>query len=595
MHPTNYYGEGVEVPQPNHFSEEGYSPGAVSILSSNMLGKSDFITGAFSSEYGNAISGVFDIGLRNGNSDKKEYSFSAGVLGLDFSMEGPLFKTKKSSFILNYRYSSLGLLNKAINISEGSIPKYQDLSFKINHQINKKTNLSIWGIGGISNETEEEEIFNGFADSEAFDSNTYMTGINLNHFINDKEKLKIGLSLSGNGSDFIYKEHEIGKTYNYEATDTFKNRAIRLTTDYTKKVNSKSTIKVGGIASLLNYNIKSVLNTIGNKTTTVNENGNGNMLQAFAQNNYRFNDQFTGSFGVHATYFSINNQTTIEPRVGVQWRLKPKHSLSFGFGIHSRKMPINQYFVQVTNNNNDVETPNTSLDLMRSAHYILSYDWRIFNNGRLKIETYYQKMNKIAVVKDTFNTNSYINGSFLNAELTDSGIGENFGAEITFEKFFSNQYYFLATSSLFNSKYKASNGKWYDSKFNYNYTFNLVGGKEFTVGKNKNNILSVNGKTLLNGGKLDTPINRDVFNQTGTIIENQNLRNTNRLKKYFRVDLSLNYILNKKKTSHSFSLDIQNITNVKNIYNSYFNSNSGEYEMNYQLGLVPILKYQINF
>ena len=586
--------EGVEVPQPNHFSEEGYSPGAVSILSSNMLGKSDFITGAFSAEYGNAISGVFDIGLRNGNFEKKEYSFSAGVLGLDFSMEGPFSKNKKSSYLFNYRYSSLSLLNEIINISEGSIPEYQDLSFKINHELTDKTSLSIWGIGGISNEIEDEEIYNDYADSEVFESNTYMSGINLKHFINDTDKLNFGISYSGNGSDFKYKEHNLSSSYTYDAIDKLKNSALRFTTDYTKKVSSKSSFKIGGILSLLSYNVNSNFTKNGVNTTTVNEKGEGKMLQGFVQKTYRFNDKLSGSFGLHGTYFSINKQTTIEPRAALQWRLKPKHSLSFGFGVHSRKMPINQYFVQIEDNNN-ITTPNASLDLMKSIHYILGYDWRIIKNGRLKIEAYYQKMNNVAVVKDSNYTDSYINGGFINNELSDTGIGENYGLELTFEKFFSNQYYFLVTSSLFDTKYRASNNIWYNSKFNYNYTFNLVGGKEFTVGKEKNNILSINGKTLLSGGKLGTPINYSIFNQTGNIVVDQGLRNSKRLKNYFRIDLSFNYILNKPKTSHTLSLDLQNITNRNNVYSEAFDPISGEKAINYQLGLVPILKYQINF
>jgi hypothetical protein len=560
-----------------------------------MLGKSDFLTGAFPAEFGNAISGVFDIGLRNGNSDHKEYSFSLGVLGVDFTMEGPLSKNKTGSYLLNYRYSTISLLDKMIDISEGSTPVYQDMAFKINQSLGEKTNLSIWGVGGISNEDEDEEIFNGFANSEFFDSNTYMSGISINHFFNEKNKLKVGISYSGNGSDFKYNEHSVETVYNYDAIDKLKNNAFRITTDYTKKVNNKSTLKFGAIASLLNYNVKSSILTDVESTIVVDEKGNGTMFQAYAQQMYRFNDKLSGSAGLHGTYFSINEQMTVEPRLGLEWRFAPKHTLSAGYGIHSRKMPLNQYFVQVENSNNTFSVPNKELDLMSSTHYVLGYDWRIIKSGHLKLEAYYQKLNKLAIVKDPYNTNSYINGEFINAELTDTGIGENYGFELTFEKFFSNQYYFLVTSSIFDSKYKASNNIWYNSKFNYNYTFNLVGGKEFTIGKNGNKIFSINGKTLFNGGKLGTPIDMGIYNDTGIIEENQLLRNTVELDEYFRVDLSLNYIVNKPKVVHKFSLDVQNVTGRDNVYSQGFNPNSEKIETYYQLGIVPIIKYQIDF
>jgi hypothetical protein len=179
--------------------------------------------------------------------------------------------------------------------------------------------------------------------------------------------------------------------------------------------------------------------------------------------------------------------------------------------------------------------------------------------------------------------------------MIDNGIGENYGLEFTFEKFFSNQYYFLTTASIFDSKYRASNGKWYNTSFNYNYTFNIVGGKEFTVGKTGNNIFGINGKTLLNGGKLGTPIDEVVYKESGIVVEDQLLRNTERFEKYFRVDISMNYILNKPKVVHTFSLDIQNVTNRNNVFNKSFNPNTGNIETYYQLGLVPVVKYQIQF
>ena len=166
--------------------------------------------------------------------------------------------------------------------------------------------------------------------------------------------------------------------------------------------------------------------------------------------------------------------------------------------------------------------------------------------------------------------------------------------ELTFEKFFSRQYYFLTTASLYDTQYRAADGNWYDSAYNYNYTFNLVGGKEFTVGKKKNNTIGVNAKTLLNGGKRATPINQEVFNQTGEIVLNQSLRNTIELDSYFRVDASIYYRLNRPKAAHRISLDIQNLTNRMNIDDVFYN-NAGQLETGFQLELIPFLNYRIEF
>ncbi|MEE9363791.1 MAG: TonB-dependent receptor [Cellulophaga sp.] len=590
--------EGVEVPEPNHFSEEGYAAGAVSLLSTNMLGNSDFFTGAFPAEYGNALSGVFDIKLRNGNADKNEFAFQFGVLGTDLAIEGPFSENYRGSYLVNYRYSTLTILNKIIEVSEGTVPTFQDLSFKVNLPLSAKTNLSIWGIGGISENNQdnaEQKNLNIFED-EDFDSHTYMSGINLKHFFNSHTTLDAVLSYSGNRSNYKFILNETNpEGNNFYQEDLFMNSALRFSTSLTQKFNAKTTLKSGVVLSALHYNVLSEESYNNVKNSSVKENGNGNMSQFYSQIKYRFNDKISSTFGLHATNFSINNDFVIEPRGGFEYKVAPKHTFSAGFGVHSRRMPLNQYFVKIKNNSGTITTPNTNLKLMRSFHYILGYDWRILKNGHLKIEGYYQDIDRVAIAANPASTVSFINGEFLDEELVANGKAKSYGVELTFEKFFSDQYYFLITSSLFNSKYRAKNGIWYDSSYNYEYTFNLVGGKEFTIGKTKNNLIGISAKTLLNGGKKGTPMDIDGFNRTGFVYLLQNQRNTIQFKEYFRLDTSIYYRINKSKIAHIISLDIQNITNRQNIDTQFFNPQTGVTETEYQLSLLPLLNYRIEF
>lgn len=582
--------EGIEVPEPNHFSEEGYSPGNVSLISSNMLGKSDFFTGAFPATYGNALSGVFDINLRNGNNEKGEYAFQFGVLGTDLTAEGPFSKNYKGSYLINYRYSTIALLNQIVDVTPGSTPTYQDVSMKLNLPLGEKTNLSIWGIGGISDEDEDPEVNGDFSSEEIFKSKTYMTGLTLTHFLKNNDKFEGRISYSGNASDFVFEEENSLTGDTFGDSDILRNNALRLSLDYAKKINARTTIHTGVIGSFLNYDVLTT-ETINNQTRdVVREDGNGSMGQVYVQTKYRFNTDFSTTVGLHGTYFSVNKDIALEPRLGFEWKMNPKQTLSAGFGIHSRRMPLNQYFIRIGNN-----TPNTELDLMQATHLILGYDWRIIKNGHLKVEVYYQDLNKVAIVDDINLTGSYLNGRFLDEALTDSGKGKNYGLELTFEKFFSRQYYFLATTSLYDTQYRAADGNWYDSAYNYNYTFNLVGGKEFTVGKKQNNTLGLAAKTLLNGGKKATPINQEIFEQTGEIVLNESLRNTIELDSYFRIDASIYYRLNRPKVAHRIALDVQNATNRLNVDNAFFNPNTGQLETSFQLELIPFLNYRLEF
>lgn len=583
--------EGIEVPEPNHFSEEGYSSGTVGMISTNLLGKSDFFTGAFPAEYGNALSGVFDINLRNGNPDKNEYAFQFGLLGTDLAVEGPFNKDYKGSYLINYRYSTLEFLNNIIEVVDNSVPKYQDLSFKINLPLTKKTNLSLWGVGGFSESDKSPEMINEYLiEDDYFDSKTYMTGINLQHFITDKSTLNVILSYSGKESN--YKSVEIFLYNNTEVAyrNSFKNKALRASLKLTHKLNTKTTLQAGTILSYLDYKIieNNTINQI--KGFELDQNNNANMAQAFVQVIHRFNNKTSSTFGLHSTYFSLNNNFVLEPRAGVTYKINSKHTINAGLGKHSKRMNLNQYFID---NNYDNVFSNKSLDLMQANHYVLGYDWRIIKNGHLKFETYYQAINKVAVGANGESTASVINGDILELDLTNTGKAKNYGIELTFEKFFSSQYYFLATTSIFNSKYRASDNNWYNSKFNSNYTFNLVGGKEFSV--KENNLLGINAKVLFNGGQRNSPVDIDVFYQTGEISFIQKQRNTISLKDYFRLDLSAYYRINKPKTAHVFSFDIQNITNTKNIKSLNFNGNTAVYEANYQLSLTPTFNYRIEF
>src|SRR6186713_1424522 len=145
--------EGMDIPNPNHFGTPGNSGGGISILSSQLLSNSDFVTAAFAAEYGNALSGVFDLRLRKGNNEKREYTVQAGVLGLNVAAEGPFSKKYKGSYLVNYRYSTLELLDKiGVGITDGGVTRFQDLSYNIYLPTTKAGNFSLFGFAGLSSQ-----------------------------------------------------------------------------------------------------------------------------------------------------------------------------------------------------------------------------------------------------------------------------------------------------------------------------------------------------------------------------------------------------------------------------------------------------------
>jgi hypothetical protein len=142
--------EGADIPNPNHFSNQGANGGPVSILNNNTLANSDFLTGAFPAEYGNANAGVFDLKIRNGNNEKHEFIGQIGFNGLELLAEGPI-KNGQSSYLASYRYSTLSFFDAiGFKFGDSGIPFYQDATFKVSMPNTKTGNWSVWGIGGTS-------------------------------------------------------------------------------------------------------------------------------------------------------------------------------------------------------------------------------------------------------------------------------------------------------------------------------------------------------------------------------------------------------------------------------------------------------------
>ena len=132
--------------------------------------------------------------------------------------------------------------------------------------------------------------------------------------------------------------------------------------------------------------------------------------------------------------------------------------------------------------------------------------------------------------------------------LANIGKGRNYGVEITLQKYFSNNYYFMITSSIFDSKYKPADGQWYNTRYNINYVNNFVGGKEFKWGDHK--MIGLNGKIIWTGGKRITPIDLDSSIDKGETVYQTNDLWSNQAKDYFRLDLGIRLHFYKKNPAY---------------------------------------------
>lgn len=595
--------EGIEIPSPNHFAQEGFTGGSVSILSTNMIGKSDFYTGAFPAEYGSALSGVFDIKLRNGNNQKNEYTFQAGVLGIDLSAEGPFKKGYDGSFLFNYRYSTLSILNNLnIQVDQNTLPNYQDLSFKFYLPTKNTGTFSIWGIGGLS-DAKEKYIPDTIAGEEydlGYTENTktgmYATGISHTFFPDDKSYIKTIVSQSINYSSENHYDLDSLWVLRENYFDEYKSQANRFSILYNRKLSSRLTMRTGFVYSDLTFDYY-YRDKIGSEVISkefLDREGGTNMLHAHMQTKYKFSDNIIFNGGLHYTYFKLSDDHSVEPRLGMEFKLENKQKISFGYGLHSKNENLPIYFIKHEGENGTEYLPNQSLKMTRSSHYVASYEKMFGTDFNLKIEAYYQNIKNIPVPNNPEKFISPIFGWYGPEDtLVTKGFGRNYGLEFTLQKFFNNNYYFLITSSIFDSKYKPLDGKWRNTKYNANYINNFVGGKEFKWGENR--MVSVNTKIIWSGGKRYLPVDLDASKDSGEAVYKMDEIYSLKGKDYFRVDLGVRLHFYKKQSEHVISLDIQNVTNRINTWAILYNSKAEELYEYPMTGLIPILNYRIEF
>jgi outer membrane receptor protein involved in Fe transport len=597
--------EGMDIPNPNHFSQAGNTGGGISILSAQLLSNSDFVTAAFAAEYGNALSGVFDLKLRRGNNEKREYTLQAGILGLDAAIEGPFSKKYKGSYLIDYRYSTLTLLNKiGVLPSDGSVTNFQDLSYNIYLPTNKLGTFTLFGFAGLSSDDRNVDKDSASWEQKSdrypyhFVANTSMSGITHTLLFGNKVHLRTsaGFSYTRNGYDEDYIEDNYTIAKNYTDNYIVKKWLFNSTMNY--KFDNRLQLRAGVIGNLIDFNYYqlSAEHEGDPLLERINAKGKTSTQQVFAQWQYKPSNDLTINAGLHYLHLSLNNTSSAEPRLSAKWNITSKTSLAIGYGLHSQLQIWGVYFARQQNADGTFSSPNKDLGFTKSNHYVLSFGHRLAKNLLLKTEIYYQQIfNAPVSTRDssTFSTLNIIDGYVLDP-LVNKGKGKNYGIEVSLERYLQNNFYLTLSNSVYQSKYTALDGVERNTRFNGNYIITLISGKDF-VSDNKRKTFGINIKTIYAGGLRTTPVNAELSQAKGyTVFDEYNAYSLRNLD-YFRADLRLSMKWNKRNFTSTLSLDIQNVTNRQNVYNQYFDEDTNKIVYSYQTGFLPVLNYRIEF
>jgi hypothetical protein len=605
--------EGVEVPNPNHFGALGTTGGPVSMINNNLLTNSDFLTGAFPAEFGNATAGVFDLNMRSGNNQKLEFTGQVGFNGFEAGMEGPfmtLQNGRKASYLANFRYSTLAVMDKlGFSLGTGeAIPQYKDLTFLVDLPTSRLGRLKMFGLLGNSyielgrEETDTlENAYNARGTATNFGSGLGVIGLSDIYYFNEKTRLKTTLScqrtysktkldsLSKNGSGAVP----------YIRSNQGENK-LSFSTQFRQKVNARNNYSLGMIIDYYHINYIDSINhsDYGRFITYNNISGNMMLYRAYGQWQHKFDEKLTAYSGIHFQHFGLTNEWSAELRLSLKWQFAAKQSLSLGYGLHSQIQPKAVYFVETYDPETGVyHRTNENVKATKSHHFVLGYDYLINKDFRVKAETYYQNLNNVPVIASSPGFSLVNAGDFFGIPLEDSlvneGTGTNYGLELTVEKFLGKGYYFLFTASVFDSKYKGYDGMSRNTAFNGNYVFNLLAGYEHNIGKHT--MLTLDVKTVWAGGRRYVPVNIEESVRTGSEVRNWEMAYEYKYDDYFRTDFRIGIKRNGKRLTQEWGIDLQNITGYSSVFMKGFDVEAGETYTVYQQGFAPMFLYRIQF
>jgi hypothetical protein len=595
--------EGVEVPNPNHFAEITEAGGGVfTSLNGTVLANSDFLTGAMPAEFGNALSGAFDMKMRVGNNTKYEHAIQVGTLGVDFASEGPLGKNTKASYLVNYRYSFLEIAKKlhAINMENETLD-YQDLSFKLNMPTKKAGTFAVWFTGLIDNyenkvpDVSEWETLWDMNDSWSRQRNCAV-GLNHSYRFRSGGSLHSSVAFTGSYRKLGVNDYDAAMNMMPEMDGRNSQWNVIISTQYQHKFSSRYTMQNGFEHQHLDFCtwMDYVHETGGPLYRVYDSEGNTGLTRLYTNHKVALSSRLSTVAGVNVMWFNLNNQWLVEPRISFQYKTSPSSTFSVAYAMNSRKETTDTYFVLM-----DGKNPNEDLGLTRSHHISASFAQRLGENAMLKIEPYWQWLFDVPVESGT--TYSILNHRkfFQDRALVNEGAGRNYGIDLTLERYLKDGLYGMITATLFKSEYRDAQGQWHHSRHDRRYITNIVGGKEWMVGKAKKNVFGINGRLTMMGGDRYTPIPEGItFEEVmkrpdKSIPEDEGLEPFTKQKGMnVGYAFSVKYTINTRHTSHHF---IMEYLQMKTFQGQTFDLRTHEIVDKFTSLTFPNIAYRVEF
>ncbi|MBW8323418.1 MAG: TonB-dependent receptor [Prolixibacteraceae bacterium] len=570
---SRFYLDGVEVPNINHFATQGASGGAVGILNADLIREVNYYSGAFPSNRGNALSGVFEFAQVDGNADKLRFRGSLGAAEVSATFDGPL--SEKTSFIVSARRSYLKLLFTALKLP--FLPTFNDMQFKVKTRFDAKNELTFIGLGAldqnelnldIKNPDEQQTYILG----QLPENNqwSYTLGGVYKHFReNSYQTLVVSRSqLSNTATKYLENDEssESNKILDYTSQEV------------ENKIRFENNMRMDGFKANIGANIDFA--QYGN-TTLQKRFYDGNILNVnydtelnlikygiFGQISHEFLAErltLSAGFRMDANNYSsgMNNPLKqFSPRISASYQLTPEWSLNLNTG---RYFQLPAYTTLGYQQNNEFVNKD-NLKYISVDHFIGGLEFKPATAVQFSVEGFFKNYQDYP-----FSVNDQISlankgadyGVIGDEEVTSTSKGRAYGAEFQARISSAKGYNLNLSYTLVRSEFQDGNNQYIVSAWDSKHILSMTGSAALKKG------WQIGSRFRFVGGLPYTPYDMN----RSTLIEAWNLRggpyfdetrlNSQRYPAFHQLDVRVDKAWYMKKMTMKLYLDIQNLYNFQ--------------------------------
>lgn len=593
--------DGVPIPNPSHLGTYGNSGGSFNALNPNLLGQSDFLTGAFPAEFGNTIAGVMDMNFRAGNKEKYEFTGQIGAWsGVEATAEGPVWRNQNGSFLAGYRYSFVDLLHGlGARFGGNYVPQYQDLNWKVD--LGKgRHRIGFFGLAGKSHiivrgeDVDPENPYHPTTRDSELSGSMMTAGLRYQLMIDTVSYLRTIISWSTNriSSKGWNLDGTGGRTQWLDEKNL--DQSIRVSSLWQRRHTKRLTLRAGALVQSAAIDTR-LLTQEGTTGFVPVRNFDGKLwlLETFAQVQYKVKKRYSVNLGLHSQYLPLSGKTTLEPRAALKLKLPASNDVIFAYGYHAQTPALAALFFTT----NTGLSPNHKLDFLRSHQGVVAWEKKWPAEWRIRAEAYFQWQSRAPVHRqpDGFSLLNF--GSTFDiwdfSDITGNGNGKNYGIECTLTKVYRDGFYAMFTGSLFESKYRGSDGIWRNTAFNSRYVLNALIGKEFPLRNNWT--LTTDTKVSAAGGRWHSPLDLEQSMLAGTEVYDETQPYSAQYPAFFRWDAKIGVRRDTRRITHHLLLDFTNLTNRRNVFAFRYFRGTDAISTQYQLGFTPDFVYRVQF